>query len=270
MALRITDALQNGLRRTVSREALGLIVVFLAFQSVSTVVTQSFNRRLFQEFGATTTEGAAAAPFGMAGTGGALPFAVNLPLAPLVGGLLVTVVLAEALSILGVRMFARETTVSVSTASLRDGLLLATLNGVAGGILTWVATGVGTLLLIIPGVFVAVSLFFVRQEVAIADKNFISALTGSWALTRGVRLKVFGLAVLLTIVNLIAGSPAVVLFFVDPAVALVIGVVLGSVVSVFGLAVVTRAYAQLRDHTESTPPADPTETTESGGHPTGG
>jgi hypothetical protein len=258
MALRINDALRSGFRRTVSRKAFGLIAVFLVFQAANTVVAQSFNRRLFREFGAATTERTTATPFGPLGAGGVTPFAVDLPVAPLAVGLVVSVFLAEALKILGVRMFAREATVPVSTASLRDGLLLATLNGVVGGILTTVAAGLGTLLLVVPGVFIAVSLFFVRQEIAIENENFIDALTDSWALTRGVRLKVFGLAALLFVVSLLAGSPAMVLFFIDPVVATAIGVVIGSVTTVFGIAVTTRAYVQLSTDRGSTPPTGTT------------
>lgn len=269
MAIQINDVLQKGFRRTVSRESLGLIIVFVAFQAVNTAVMQSFNRRLFREFGATTTEGIPTAPFGTPGAGGGLPFAVDLPLAPLAGGLLLTVFVAEAISVLGVRMFARERTVSVSTASLRNGLVIATLNGVVGGTLVTVMTGLGALFLIVPGVFIAVSLFFVRQEIAIENKNFIDALTDSWALTRGVRLKIFGLAALLSIINLLAGSPATVLFFVNPTIAIAVSVILGSVTTVFGLAVTTQAYTQLRGEKESTPPTGPTETAGSDEHPAG-
>lgn len=253
MALNINDALRSGFQQTVSRESVGLVAVLLAFQMVNTVIGQSFNRQLFQEFGVTTAEEMSTAPFGSTVAGGGLPFAVDLPLSALAGGLLLTVFLAEAINILGVRMFARETPVTVSTVSLRDGIILTTLNGVIGGTLATIATGLGALLLIVPGVFVAVSLFFVRQEIAIEDKNFIDALSGSWALTRGVRLKVFGLVVFLVVVSLLAGSPATVLFFMSPTVATVIGVVLGSITTVFGLAVTTQAYLQLQENNKNLP-----------------
>lgn len=228
------------------------------FQTANTVIAQSFNRQLFGELDGATAEQMAATPFGPPGVTGSLPFVADLPLALLAVGIVATVVLAEALRILGVRMFARATTASLSTASIRSRLLLATLNGVVGGIITTVATGFGVLLLVVPGIFVAVSLFFVRQEIAIKNKNFVDALAGSWALTRGHRVDVFGLAVLLFFINLLASSPATVLFFINPAVATVLGVLVGSVVTVFALAVTTRAYAQLQ---ESAPPAGSTGAT---------
>lgn len=264
MSLQINEALRSGFRRTASREALGLVAVFVVFQAANTVIAQSFNRQLFEEFGGTAAGQRGTTPFGPTGIGETLPLVADLPLALLAVGLASSVFLAEALSILGVRMFTRTTTATVSTAALRDGLVLATLNGVVGGIITTVATGLGTLLLVIPGLFIAVSLFFVRQEVAVKNRNFVDAIAGSWTLTRGLRVEVFGLAALLFVINLLVSSPATVLFFIDPVVATVLGVVVGSIATVFGIAVTTRAYAQLQT---SPPAADSTEAAESGENP---
>jgi hypothetical protein len=252
MSIRINEALRSGFRRTISREALGLIAVLLVFQTASTVIGQSFNNQLFGQFIGSTEQ----VPATSLGTvfGESQPFVFDLPLAVLAFGLILTAFVAEALSILGVRMFARDTTAPVSRPVLRDGLVLATLNGVVGGTIAIVAASIGAVLLVVPGLFIATSLFFVRQEIAVERKNFIDALTGSWELTRGVRLKTFGLVALLYIITLLAGSPAAVLFFLDPVVGTVLGVVGGSIGTVFGIAVATRAYVQLTE--ETTPPTD--------------
>lgn len=256
MALRITHALRDGLGRVASREAFGLVVAFAALQAANAVLAQSLALELFTESGefpsGTTPTGAA----GPSSPAELLPFALDLPVAPVVAALLVGVFVAEALRIVGVRMFASEATVSLSTAALRGGLGLATLNGVVAGIVVGVATGLGLALLVVPGLFIAVALFFVRQDIALEGKNFVSALTGSWALTRGSRLRVFVLAALLFVVNLTVSGPVTVLYLIDPATGVGLSVVLGPVVTVFGLAVTTRAYRQLRPD-DGSPPAGP-------------
>ena len=42
-----------------------------------------------------------------------------------------------------------------------------------------------------PGVFIALSFFFVRQEIALENKNFIEALQDGWVMTRGERVELF-------------------------------------------------------------------------------
>jgi hypothetical protein len=88
MSLRITDALRDGLRRVASREAFGLVVVFVALQAANAVLAQSLLRELLVGSdglpGGTTTTGA----IGPASPAEALPFALDLPPAPLVVALL--------------------------------------------------------------------------------------------------------------------------------------------------------------------------------------
>ena len=98
----------------------------------------------------------------------------------------------------------------------------------------------------LPGVFIALSFFFVRQEIALENKNFIEALQDGWVMTRGERVELFGLGAIIFLISLVANSPATVLFFLSPTVALLLGMVTSAVTTVFGIAVVTRAYQQLK------------------------
>lgn len=72
-----------------------------------------------------------------------------------------------------------------------------------------------------------------------------------------------GLVTPLFVISLLVGSPGTVLFLVDPLVATGVGVVAGSITTVFGIAITTRAYVQLNGHSlsqsDSTPPTDPTD-----------
>jgi hypothetical protein len=120
------------------------------------------------------------------------------------------------------------------------------LNGVVAGIIATVLTYLGLVLFVVPGVFIALSFFFVRQEIALENKNFIQALQDGWVMTRGERVELFGLGAIILLISLVANSPATVLFFLSPTVALLLGTVTSAVTTVFGIAVVTRAYQQLK------------------------
>ena len=107
-------------------------------------------------------------------------------------------------------------------------------------------TYLGLVLFVLPGVFIALSFFFVRQDIALENKNFINALQDGWAMTRGERFELFGLGGIIFMISLVASSPATVLFFLSPTVALLLGTVTSAATSLFGIAVVTRAYQQLK------------------------
>lgn len=265
MSLRIGDALKDGFERTATRNGLVLIGVFLVFSAVNTVLSQSLSlatQQYLQQFSTQATQQTGAGSFGAAQTALAVP--IPLPAALVLT--LATMLLAEGLRIVGIRMFAPDETLPVTANSLRDGLPVAVLNGVVAGTIATVLTYLGFVFLIVPGVFIALSLFFVRQEIALQNKNFIEALRDSWELSGGNRLELLGLGVLIFVISLLASSPATVLFFLSPIPALLLGIVTSAVTTVFGIAVVTRAYQQLQG--QDTAPgtgASTTETTQSEG-----
>ncbi|MFC6974451.1 hypothetical protein ACFQL1_06870 [Halomicroarcula sp. GCM10025709] len=244
MSLQIGSAFRDGFERTVSPNGLLLMGIFLVFSAVNTVLSQSASLAVQQYLQEFPVQSAQLGPASF-GTGEAA-LAVSLPLSVVSILTLITVFIAEALRIVGIRMFAPDETLSPAADSIRDGLPFAVLNGVAGGIIATVLTYIGLVLLVVPGVFIALSFFFARQEIALQNKNFVDALRDSWAMTRGERLGLFVLGALLFVVSLIANSPATVLFFLSPLAALVVGMVTSAVTTVFGIAVVTRAYQQIK------------------------
>lgn len=246
MSLQIGDAIKDGFERTISQNGLVLIGVFLAFSAANTVLSQSLSlatQQYFQQFSTQAAQQPVPGGFGAAQT--ALALSLSLPVALVLT--LVTMLLAEGLRIVGIRMFAPDETIPLTADSVRTGLPLAVLNGVVAGIIATILTYLGLLFLIVPGVFIALSLFFVRQEIALQNKNFIEALLDSWELSSGNRLELFGLGVLVFAISLLASSPAIVLFFLSPLPAFLLGTVTSAITTVFGIAVVTRAYQQLQD-----------------------
>lgn len=247
MSLAIDEALREGFERTVSRNGLLLVGVFLVFSFLNLVVGQSLARafepvlfdqlstlpdRTFRQFRQSFQQ--------------PRPFAIPLPYPVALALTLLVAVVAEALRIVSIRVFAAEDSTTFPTATAAHRIVAATINGVVAGIIVSIATGLGLILLVIPGLFVALSFFFVRQEVAVENKNFIDAIRDSWTLTSGNRWELLGLAVILFVVSFVANSPGIVLGFVSPLASTLVSTIIGSATTVFGIAVATRAYEQLR------------------------
>lgn len=190
------------------------------------------------------------------------PLAVEVPLSIAAAGLLVVAILAEAVSIVAVRVFAAENAADAGFDGATDGLILATLNGFVGGVVVWGLILVGSIFFLIPGLFAAVAFYFFRQEVALRDRNFIDAMAGSWRVTKGNRLNVFALGLLVVVVSAIDDLAAAAAGLASPLAAAVLGVLLGGPLAAFGAAVVTQGYRQLTDgavptQPGGTDPADP-------------
>jgi hypothetical protein len=258
MSLRIEDALREGFGRTFKRNGLLLVAAFVVFGLLSTVVSQSMSGA-YLDFLSGTGMPAGGAPetggppefggsaFGMAPeeqTPLALPVSVPLPILAVLSVLFAFV--AEALRIVAIRVFATEETERIPGDLTRRSIGWAVLNGVIVGIVTAILTAIGFVLLIIPGIFLAVSFYFVRQAVAIEDDNFVDAMSRSWNMASGNRLEVFALLVIVWVIGLLAGVPSVAAFFLTPLVGTLLSTLVGGFTTVFGLAVATRAFEQLR------------------------
>jgi hypothetical protein len=173
------------------------------------------------------------------------PLALGVPAGVAAAGLVVVALVGEAVAIVAVRTFGADGAGSVAREDLTGNLLLATLNGFVGKIVVYGLIFLGGLLLLVPGIFFAVAFFFVRQEVALEDKNFVQAMADSWRFTKGHRIAVFALGLVLVIVTVVAETAGGLVGFVSPLVAQVVTAVLGGLAAAFGAAVATRAYVQL-------------------------
>ena len=257
MSLSVGDALRDGLGRTFERNGLQLVAGFVALRAVSTVADDTLTRAnlaLADRLG--TLPGTLPAPFpalAEAPTPYALPLGVAAAFALALGVALV----AEAVRIVAVRTLVSERTDRIPRAFLARNLLPATVNGFVGGIVVLTLTVIGLVALVVPGVFVALSFFFVRQEIAVRDVNFVDAMAGSWALVGGSRLELFALAVAVVIAGFLASIPGFLVGLVSPSLGTAVGVVARAFVVVFGVASAARAYDQLRRADE--PAADDAE-----------
>ncbi len=245
MSLNIGSALSEGLDRTLSRNGLVLFLLTGIVGLISVVLSQTQLRSQFQQLGATNPE--------LLRQLQELPFFASQFTPPYPLALPISGTLAQVLSLLMafpneiVLLIAARTFVSEQTSGLFEptrNLPLATLNAVIGGIVVIVLVSIGTLLLVLPGLFLAVSFLFFREEVAVEDKNLIDAITDSYALVKGDRFAVFGLMLVLAVIGLVVNLVTGVV----PGVAgTLVSVVVGAALTVFSAAVVAQAYRQLVD-----------------------
>lgn len=244
MSLDIGAALREGFDRTTERNALLLMAAFVFVGVASAVATDTLTNgavaaleRLAQQDQAAEFDPAAFPD---------APLALPIPLWAALALAFALALVGEALSIVALRTFVSDRRERVPGGFLRRRIAWVTANGFVGGIVVGALVVVGLVLLVIPGVFLYVAFFFVRAEIAVEDTNFVDAMVESWTLTRGDRIEVFALAIVLLVVSLFASAPTAGLGFVDPALASLVGAVVSGIVSVFVAATVARAYVQLR------------------------
>lgn len=248
MSLSVADALRDGLGRTFERNGLQLIAVFVVVRLASTVATDTLNRAnlaLARELGAVTGESVGGVLPGLAEA--PTPFALGLGVGAALVLAVAVALVAEAVRIVAVRTFVGDRVDVIRAEDRRRNLATATVNGFVGGVVVVTLTVIGLVLLVVPGVYLALSFFFVRQEIAVRDVNFAEAMGGSWELAAGNRLDLLALAVALLLAVLAASVPAAAVGALSPAAGAAVGAVTRAVVVVFAVASVSRAYAQLRD-----------------------
>jgi len=241
MALDIGAALRDGADRTVQRTGVVLMVGFAVLGLVTVVLQQTY---LEWYFGFVERSGAVERSFETP------PFPLSLGLSPLVAAVaaLGVAVVAEAYRIVAVRTMVGDHTDRIPASLLTRNIGLATLNGFVGGVVVLLLIGVGSVLLVVPGVFLAVTFLFVRQEIAVRDVNFVDAMVGSWRLTSGERLRVLVLGIVWVtalLVALVVNAGVGAVLPADSPVSPVVGVLLRVPVTVFVVASAARAYVQL-------------------------
>jgi hypothetical protein len=272
MSIDIGLALRDGASRTAAKNGLILAAVFAGIALLFTVLMQSlvvsgveaileaFQSLSPQELGLEQAEyEQARAEFETAreDVRSTATLALEIPIGIAIAGLVLLGLLGEAVRIVAVRVFATDQTDAVSRELVTDNIILATLNGIVGKIIVGVLILLGLLLLVIPGIVLAVLFFFLRQEIAIKDKNFVQAMADSWRITSGNRIEVFVIGAALLIASQLESVAASVLEFVSTTAGAVGAAIVGGLLTAFVLAVTTRAYVQIDADAAQSPETDP-------------
>lgn len=124
----------------------------------------------------------------------------------------------------------------------------ATLSAIGASIIVFVSVMVGMMLLVIPGIFLAISFAFYLFAVGVEDAGAVEALRRSWGLASGNRLKVFALVLVVGIgASVVVGVGSLVGGIVSPFLAEMATIVLGSLVGIAAYGVMADAFEQLRE-----------------------
>jgi len=246
----IEKALKTGFGKLQEKSGLTLVAVFFVISLVGTIASQSQAAQFMEQFGGfeqlpSQFEGTLVESF--AGGG---PLAFDLPSSLISLMNLGSTVGYIVAAIVAFRVFASGARDEIPSGTY-SGLLMPTINGIIAGIVFGVLIAIGLILLIIPGIYLAVALYFFLIFVALEDESFIDALRSSWELTKGRRLSVFLFFVALVIVNIvfsiIGGIASLVLGGVSLQLGAIFGIAVGAAFTVFSLGALYDAYAQLRE-----------------------
>lgn len=246
----IEGALKTGIERTKAKNGLILVGVFFVISLVSTIASQTRTAQMFRNFQDMPFFSDMGPGQGFADPG-SLPLAFESLPSSLVSLMTLGATIAGIVAaIVAFRVFASDARDEIPGESYSN-LLMPTINAFIGGIVFGIIVAIGFVLLVIPGIYLLVSLAFFMIFIALEDKSFIEALRSSWGLTKGRRLSVFLLfvaifvvAIVVSIVGAIAGG---VVGAASPQLGAVINTAFSAALNVFALAVLVNAYTQLRD-----------------------
>jgi len=140
----------------------------------------------------------------------------------------------------------------------------ATVSAIGANIVVQFAVVIGFLLLVVPGIFLAVSLMFIVFAIGVEDRRAVASLSRSWELASGDRWRLFGLLLVVAVVSGVGGAVGSLFSFVDPTVGQVMSLLVTAVLSVVSYGILADAYVRLAEDDDGgsggTETADPTGT----------
>ncbi|MDY6766148.1 MAG: hypothetical protein SVW77_02165 [Candidatus Nanohaloarchaea archaeon] len=223
MALDIGDAVEQGVHRTLERNGLLLVAAFLLLNLASALL------------GLRTGPTGMEAPATVSGNPAALA---------LIG--IIVSLLSVVVSIAALRVFVTDETEIVPDEAFKRNMGNALLHTIIGGFLFGIAVVVGLILLVIPGVYLMLALFFWTVFVAVEDENFYEAMQSAWDMSKGHKWQLLGLVLVIVVINIVLSAVGAAAAVAGPrTVGMLVMQVLSAFGGVFALAAQARAYTQL-------------------------
>lgn len=241
MSLHVAEVLRTGVDRTTANTGLQFVGIFFVLNAINALFV---------------TAAAQQATMGRPSSAG--PSTAPLPgVSPVIGGLVSFGVAIASVVVLiaAIRTFVSPETESIPREHFTHRLAWTWFNFVIGAIVFSIVVVIGLILLIVPGLFLLVALFFWSVFVAEEGETFIDALQSSWHLTKGYRVRLFLLGIVVVVTGVVIGGIFNLPSVLFPGFIGIISQALGSaIVSVFYVATLTAAYIQLStpDETDET------------------
>lgn len=234
MSVTIEDALRGGFDRLVARNGLLLVAVFAIVGFVASLLSIDVSLGIAQQYLSSTQLQGQAGP------------RLGLPLAAAGGGMVLLMIGQLVVTVGAIRTFVSDERDRLVRDRFTRNIGWVVVNLVVGGIVFGIVVGLGLVALVIPGLFLLVSLFFWNFHVAIEDDNFIEGFKQSWSLTKGNRLMLFALGVIVVVLSMVVSFVGNIVSFVAPQiVALAVSSIVSGVIAVYSLATGADAYLQL-------------------------
>lgn len=270
MSVDIGESFRNGLQKTASPRGLvvGLLLLVLAIANL--YVQQSITLRI-QEWLFSFMGNGAVQQQAMAQAGTNLPFALDLGIPVLLALTLAFLLVNEVIRLVGIRLFGSESDQALPFDDVSENFGSAALKAlVLGGALALVVMVINLIPLLGQLVGWVLTLLFVylRQVVALEDLGFVETLKRSVSLFTDDPVPISVILFVLGILGLIVsgGIPMALRFTVlsdggaatgsvlqnAQAISSLVGVTLGVLFQVLGIAVVTDAYKQARASADET------------------
>lgn len=237
MSVDIGRAIEEGGKRTVARNGLYLVAISWVVGVLGALFGNTISRDAFEG----VPDGPAGMPFDPSVVG------PSLGLSPGVAGLLSFVVslLGLVVGAAAIRTFVTDDTETLPGSRFTHNLGWLLVNLFVGYIVFAIVVGIGFFLLVFPGVFLLVSLWFWAVPVAVDDENFVEGFSDSWALTSGNRLWLFVLGFIVAIIAVVISFVFGIVAVFGGWIGLLINQVGSAFATVFVLAATARAYVQL-------------------------
>lgn len=232
MSLNIGEAVSTGFEKLRTPAGLQLGGLYVLAVVLTGVGANSITTALLPETAQIDTP-ALALPIGAAA--GALVMALGILL-----GLVLSVVILRAVN---------HPTADLD--SIPDGLTRALpktlLFLLIAGLIQGVLVAIGLVLLVIPGLFVLVSLYFAQVYIVIEDEGPLEGLSSSWSLSKGNRLSIFGLIVVVGVIAILGSLVGEVVGILSPVVGSLLSLAVTGFLNVFTTGALVDAYHQLAD-----------------------
>lgn len=241
-----TTALVEAVRRLRGRTGLALVTLFVAVGVATVTVRETLLAASVEQYLAAGGD-PSNLPIDAAAVGSELSLGLSYGVALVLFA--VVALLAEYAAIVTLRVMAGEPL--ATAARRRIGRTVAV--GFLVGVVVRLLVGVGLAALLLPGLFLAVSLLFAHAAVAVDDAGFGDAFTTAWGLATGRRIDVLGVVSLLLALYL---TPRLVAAVVPGAAGLLLGGVAIGAGNLLSSGLVGRAYVAAKRDEE----ADPEET----------
>lgn len=225
----IRSSLGYAVEQLATRGGATLVVAYVVYQVLMQTVVQS----LFAE--AVGSTGAMSQAY---------PLAIGLPVAVLAALTVGLVVVGTVLGVVAMRALYEDLDAFPTPDHTRR--LARTVGAtIVVSIIVSIAIFVGSLFLLLPGLFLAVSLVFAALVVVIEDAGIVESLKRSWSLSSGHRLRLFALGFIVSLGAGLVGAVAGILGVFDPLVGNLASGAVSGAASLFGVAALVGAYRQL-------------------------